>query len=82
MAGIALGRRADMGCRLGLCILGSKNPAVAVRAFSCHAGVVHGGGRPAYKSTHMAGIALRRCRDMDIGLRLCIGEIVGAAMAA
>lgn len=82
MAGIALGRCADMGCRLGLCILGSENPAVAIRAFSCHAGVVHRGRRPAYKPAHMAGIALRRGRNMDIGFRLRVGEIVGTAMAA
>lgn len=82
MAGIALGGRADVGDRFGLGILGKKNAAVAGRAFARHARMVHRGRRPGYKTADVAGIALRRGRDVHIGFRLRVGEIVGTAMAA
>ena len=81
MASIALGASADVGCRFGLCILGKKNTAVASRALARHARVVHRRGRPGYETADVAGIALRRSRDMHVGFRLRIGEIVGTAMA-
>ena len=82
MASIALGGSADMGCRLGLGILGKKNAAVTSRALARHAGMVHGGRRPGDETADVAGIALRRGRNVHVRLRLRIGEIVGAAMTA
>jgi len=80
MAGIALGGSADVGDRLGLGILGKKNTTVAGRALTRHARMVHRGGRPGYETADVAGIALRRGRDVYVGFRLRVGEIVGTAM--
>lgn len=44
--------------------------------------MVHRGRRPGYEATHVAAIALCRRRDMNIGLRLRIGKIIGTVMAA
>ena len=81
MAGIALGGRADVGDRLGLGILGKENPAVTGRTFARHARMVHRGRRPSHETADVAGIALRRGRDVHIGFRLRVGEIVGTTMA-
>lgn len=82
MAGIALGGRADVGYRLGLGILGKKNTAVASRALARRACMVHGGRRPGDETADVAGIALRRGRNVHVRFRLRIGEIVGTAMTA
>lgn len=82
MAGIALGGSADVGDRLGLGILGKENTAVAGRALARHAGMIHRGWRPGDEAADMAGIALRRGRDVHVGFRLRVGEIVGTAMTA
>ena len=81
MAGVALSTGADMSCRFGLCILGNKNPAVTRRALASHACMIHRGGRPVYETANMAGITLRCGRNVRVGFRLRIGEIVGTAMA-
>ena len=44
--------------------------------------MVHRGRRPAYETADVAGIALRRGRDVYVGFRLRVGKIVGTAMAA
>lgn len=82
MAGIALGASADVGCRLCLSVLGKKNTAVAGRALARHARMVHRGWRPGDETADVAGIALRRGRDVHVGFRLRVGKIVGTAMAA
>lgn len=81
MAGIALSGSAYVGYRLGLGILGKENTAVTGRALARHPSMVHRGRRPGYETADVAGIALRRGRDVHIGFRLRIGEIVGTAMA-
>lgn len=82
MAGIALGGSADVGYRLGLGILGKKNTAVAGRALASHARMAHRGRRPSYETADVAGIALRRGRDVHVRFRLRVGEIIGSAMTA
>ena len=82
MAGVALGGSANMGCRLGLGILGKENATVAGRALASHARMVHRGWRPGYETADVAGIALRRGRDVHVGLGLRVGKIVGTAMTA
>lgn len=82
MASIALGGSTDMSYRLGLCILGKKNTTVASRALARrHArSMVHRSRRPVDKTADVAGIALRSSRDVHIGFRLRIGEIVRTTM--
>ena len=82
MTGIALGGSADVSYRLGLGILGKKNTTVAGRTFARHARMVHRGRGPGHETADVAGIALRRGRDVHIGFRLRVGKIIGTAMTA
>jgi hypothetical protein len=44
--------------------------------------MVHRGWRPVHETAHMAGIALRRGRNVDIGFGLRVGKIEGTIVTA
>jgi len=58
VAGIALGGGADVGGRLGLCVLRQEGTVMAFGTESSQPGVIHAGRCPGHKTIGMAGIAL------------------------
>lgn len=82
MAGVALGRRADMGQRLGQGIAGNIGAAVAVRALAVQSGMVHHGRRPGRETVDVTGVALGQGGNVQGRLGQCIGVDIGSAMAA
>jgi len=77
VAGVALRRCRDMGCRLGQGVQGRVGAAVAGRALAGHAGVVHLGRRE-HHIVIVAAIAGRRRRDVAGALAHGVGAVVAA----
>jgi hypothetical protein len=81
MAGVALGRGGRVGRCLGLGILRYISAAVAGRALSGKAGVVHGGRRPTDEASSVAGVTLTAGWYMRHRLSQCIGPNIAAVVA-
>jgi len=75
MAGVALGRRADMGHRLALGILRNKTARVTTRTLAVQTGMIHLG-RNKGDIVLVTGIARRVAGDVGRGLARRIASVV------
>lgn len=78
MAGIALCRRADVSCRLGLGVLRQIAATMTARALAGHPSMVHHSRRPIHKPQRVTGVTGDGGRNMAPGTTECIGKDIAA----
>lgn len=81
MARVTLRRGTDMGCWLGQCIAINIGTAVAGRALTFHAIMIHHCRRPCSEAVDVTGIALGGRRNMDRRFGQRVGKKIGAVVA-